>query len=336
MAATFRGDQAQDQAKKLVQELRLRLKVTAYTYEKSFDFSKPEHGIGFNRDGTPITMRYQDAKVINEVAVLVGDFTTIDDLAGQKTLKRIKAYDPDCMKSEQAKKAQPQNAFQQLEQTIMPVSGTSKIGPLAQAFMAPNPLLPRRFFANHGVDKFVLDLNKDVPNSLLDCPGKYTVCIATFRGTVLMDQKKIAEVENGKNLPDQLVQAAEKAHKLTTWLRSNPYGNQLWQAYEFHDRDKSIVCVGSFDSLGNPRPDGTLEIDPQIQRIITTFGLDQTASITGAQSRAKVVDVNYPSGTPAAQRKSPDLVLFDIVPKPMEVPRRSISADYQHTLRKDL
>src|SRR5262249_37481793 len=159
------------------------LKANAYTYEKSFDYSKPEHGIGLNRDGTPIKMRYQDAKVVTEVAVLVGDFTTIDDPAGQKMLKRIKGYDPDCMKTEESKKAQPQNAFQQLEQTIVPVSGTQKQAALAQAFMAPNPLLPHEFFANHGVDKFVLDLNKDVPNSLLDCPGKYTVCIATFRGT---------------------------------------------------------------------------------------------------------------------------------------------------------
>ena len=120
-----------------------------------------------------------------------------------------------------------------------------------------NPLLPHEFFAGKGVDKLVLEMNKDVPDSLLDCPGKFSIQVATFTGTVLIDQKKVAEVEQGKPMKSQLVEAAEKAHKVTLELRRKGY-----EAYEFHDRDKSIVCVGSFDSVGALRPDGVFVIDP--------------------------------------------------------------------------
>ena len=39
-----------------------------------------------------------------------------------------------------------------------------------------------------------------------------------------------------------LEEAAENAHILTESLRQQGY-----EAYEFHDRDQSIVTVGSFD-----------------------------------------------------------------------------------------
>ncbi len=82
-------------------------------------------------------------------------------------------------------------------------------------------------------------MNKDVPNSLLDCKGQYTVKVATFTGAVLLDQKKIEEVEHGKRMASRLAEAAEKAHKLTTALREKGY-----DAYEFHDRESSIVVRG--------------------------------------------------------------------------------------------
>ncbi len=72
MAYTFRGEKAPEQAKQLAYELRSKYKLPAYTYERTFDFSKPERGIGFNPDGSPKMMRYQQGGVIKEVAVLVG------------------------------------------------------------------------------------------------------------------------------------------------------------------------------------------------------------------------------------------------------------------------
>ena len=341
MATTFQGDNAREQARRLVYELRSTYRLPAYTYEKAFDFTKPERGIGFNPDGTPKTMRYQQAQVIKEVAVLVGDYDTVDDPTAQRVLKKIKEMDPDCMKGDQAKKTQSLSAIRQLEKSLIPASATSepaKKGPLARAFIATNPLLPREYFANRGVDKFVLELNKDAQYSLLDCPGKYTICIATFSGAAVINQKDVAAIEKKeKQLPDRLAEAAEKAHKLAEWLRTNPFAGQHWDAYEFHDRDKSIVCIGAFNSLGSKRPDGTLDVDPRIQQVLNSFGNDQALTASGARDlKGKAIDVAYPAGTAASLRKKPDLILLDLAPKPIEVPRRSISADYQHSLRSDL
>jgi hypothetical protein len=341
MATTFQGDNARQQARQLVYELRSRYRLPAYTYEKAFDFTKPERGIGFNPDGTPKKMRYQQAQVIKEVAVLVGDYDTVDDPTAQKVLKKIKEMEPDCMKSDQAKKTQSLSAIRQLEKSLLPASATSepiKKGPLARAFVATNPLLPREYFANRGVDKFVLELNKDAQYSLLDCPGKYTICIATFSGAAVINQKDVAAIEKKeKQLPDRLVDAALKAHKLTEWLRSNPFAGQQWEAYEFHDRDKSIVCVGAFNSVGSTRPDGTLDLDPRVQQVLNSFGNDHALTAAGVRDlKGKAIDVAYPAGTAANLRKKPDLILLDLAPKPIEVPRRSISADYQHSLRSDL
>jgi len=311
--------------------------VPAYTYEKTLDLTKPERGLGVNARGGPKLMKYQNGKVVREVAVLMGDFDTVDDSTAQKLLKKLKDWQPESLRSEQPQTGQQGGTLQKLEKSLVPASaGRSDKGPLAHAMMATNPLLPREYFASRGVDKVVLDLNKDARNSLLDCPGRYTICVATFTGTVLIDQKKIAEVERGKAVPDRLVEGEEKAHKLTEWLRSNRYGSQVWDAYEFHDRDKSIVCVGSFNSLGSMRPDGTLELDPRVQEILNTFGNDQALTLAGGEKHGKAIDVAYPAGTPARLRKKPELILFDLVPKPMEIPRRSISADYQRSMRSDL
>ena len=65
-------------------------------------------------------------------------------------------------------------------------------GPMGAAFVTRNPLLPEELFVAKGIDPFVYEMNKDLPHSLLKCPGKYTVRIASFRG---IDTMKPAEFE---------------------------------------------------------------------------------------------------------------------------------------------
>ncbi len=281
---------------------------------KTYDFTQHVQGRGLDPHGRPKVMRYQQAEMLKEVAVLVGDYNTVDDPAAQKTLVKIKQMQPDALRDAGSEANQPISAFRQLQQPFLPADSSKKIkGPMAHAFIATNPLLPPEFFASKGVDKLVLDMNKEVPNSLLDCKGQYTVKVATFTGAVILDQKKIEEVEHGKHMASRLAEAAEKAHKLTTALREKGY-----DAYEFHDRESSIVCVGSFDSVGAQNIDGKLNINPTIQKIMKTFGAEP-ASLTGGAVKPKSVD-----GIP-----------LDIQPTPIEVPRRSISTDYQRSMLSD-
>ncbi|HEY2828357.1 MAG TPA: hypothetical protein VGJ04_12220 [Pirellulales bacterium] len=303
MAYTCRGEKSGEQAQQLVYELRSKYKLPAYTYERTFDFTKPERGLGFNPDGSPKKMRYQQGGVIKEVAVLVGDYDTVDDSGAQTVLKKIKKLQPASI--------HPENPIPGAD-----AADSKKLLPMQQAMVVTNPLLPHEFFAGKGVDKLLLEMNKDVPNSLLDCPSKFSIQVATFTGTVVIDQKKVAEVENGKPMKSQLAEAAEKAHKVTLELRRKGY-----EAYEFHDRDKSIVCVGSFDVVGGMRPDGTFVIDPIVQKIIDTFGDEQALQAhSGVKAKSIAID-GFPVRIP-----------FDVTPKPVEVPRRSLSADYQRSM----
>jgi hypothetical protein len=302
MAATFHGDDAQQQAQQLVFELRSRFSLPAYTYEKTFDYTKPEQGRGLTPEGRPKMMHYQQATVMKEVAVLVGDYQTVDDDNAQKVLTTLKKLDSAALHSQPSAAAKSE-------------AGSDNKNPMRHALVVTNPLLPREYFAAKGVDKFVQDMNKDVPYSLLDCPGKYSVKVATFTGAAEIDPMRIRAMEQQKdNSKSKLAEAAEKAHTLTTLLRQKKY-----EAYEFHDRQSSIVCVGSFEAIGAPRPDGKIEIDPTIHKILNVFGADQTGLSTGTPLKPKTVGS----------------VALDIQPMPVEVPRRSISADYQRSMRDE-
>jgi hypothetical protein len=206
----------------------------------------------------------------------------------------------------------------QLHQALLPDDDERKFyGPMGHAFITANPLIPQEYFAPKGLDKLVLDMNKGLKHSLLECPGKYTVKVATFTGKVVIDQKKIVQIESGAHFESELDRAAEKAHKLCALLRKEGA-----EAYEFHDRYQSIVTVGSFNSVGTPRADGKIEINPAMFRIIQTYGAETTT--TPGQSQPNV-------GKPKVRTHEGKRLVLDISPIPVEVPKRSIAADYGRT-----
>ena len=188
-------------------------------------------------------------------------------------------------------------------------------GPMRNAFITMNPLLPPDYYSAKGVDKFVLEINKGVKYSLLDCPGKYTVKVATFTGGVTIDQGVIQKIEQGKQFKSRLAEAADRAHRLTMALRAKGV-----PAFEFHDRYQSIVTVGSFQSVGTRQPDGKIDLDPGLHAIMEKYGADK--KIVPGQAAPQV-------GAP----KSEANIAFDIQPMPVEVPKRSISADYARATR---
>lgn len=322
MAATFSGEKAQEQAKELVYELRSRYKLAAFTHEVVFDYTKPTEFRGVNRYGSTKKGAYARKKKIDEFAVLAGEFSSIEDPAAQKTLEKLKKASIDCMdlnkRHSEGKKDYRSLGYLRslLDSEAEKVKSQKGIaaqqrGPLARAFITSNPLLPKEYFApKQGVDKFVLELNEDLEHSLLTCPGKYTVKVATFNGHVEIDQKKIEQLLNGKKMPSRLEQAALMAHTLTLALRKKGF-----EAYEFHDRFSSIVTVGSFDSVGTPRADGKTEINPAAYKVMVTFGAEKQNAL-GQQIPG------------AVQAKTFDGVPCDAQPMLVHVPHRSISADY--------
>jgi hypothetical protein len=294
LATTFRGEGARDDARRLAQELRRVHKLKAYTHEKSFDYTGTQPGLGLNPDGSPKKMRYANAENVVEVAVLVGDFATVDDARGQKILAKVKSLRPEALTGNSGKS----QSFSDFRKMVGLERNTTK-PPMHLAFMIPNPLLPEEFFSRQQVDRFVLDMNADVSDSLLDCPGLYSVRVATFTGSGTFDQKAIAAGEKDVELEGRLVQAAEKAHRLTVALRKAG-----WEAWEYHDRESSIVCVGSLDTKTVPGPQGTATVHPEIVRIVRELGPDPTRLATGVVLPRTI-----------------DGVMLDVQPAPIQVPR---------------
>lgn len=294
LAATFRGEGAREDARRLVQELRRDHKLRAYTHEKAFDYTGQQQGLGLNPDGTPKKMRYANAAEVVEVAVLVGDFASFDDQRGQKMLGTIKGLHPKALAGDAGKS----RSFSDFRKMIGLDRNSAK-GPMHLAFVIPNPLLPEDYFSRQEVDKFVVEMNSDVTHSLLDCPGRYSVRVATFTGAGTFDQKAIASGEDEVKLESRLVEAADKAHRLTEALRRSG-----WQAWEFHDRESSIVCVGCIDQLAVPQAGGASVVHPEVARIVRELGPDPDKLAVGT-----VVP------------RSIEGVLLDVKPRPIDVPR---------------
>ena len=316
MAASFAGDGAERDAWDLVQELRGDFKLPAYIHRKRFDFSQPVEGLGLNRYGERKLMRYRQQGAYDEWAVLIGDFDAVDNPAIEKTLKKMKYARPESLQLQTGEGRETTQRFAGLRAIYRRMnSDESKRnkGPMGNAFVTRNPLLPKEFFAPEGIDKFVWAINKKVKHSLLNCPGKFTVRVATFRGNVVIDQRRIKEINDGDGMVSRLAAAAAKAHRVTEALRAKGV-----EAYEFHDRHDSIVTIGSFNSIGQPMENGRTEINPAIHQIMVTYGGQQEqipgAAVTGV-SPARV-----------------DGITLDVQPIPVEVPRYSLGSDYAHSL----
>jgi len=345
LCATFRGQDAARQANDLVYELRKVYRLNAYVYVKNFDISGQLKNIGFSPDKHSV--EYRDGKMIpkeleiealagkkfQEIAVVVGDFPEMDDSRTQKALNAVKYMKPKSLDvswnettsqtmgqlRERVRKVSAEDvakAKQHLERTgrkdTMQFPDWDKMGPMRQAFVIPNPLLPDEYFESQTIDKKILKYNRDLrlKYSLLKNPKPYSVRVATFRGSSTFQQNKTEKIDD-KKTGKKLVIAAAKAHRLTLELRKMNI-----EAYEFHDRFESYVCVGGFDWVKDETKvdrNGYVQANPEIAAIIKSYG-------------AEVSDLPQMELRNAAQPKSlPKLrslgILFDVQPIPVAVPR---------------
>lgn len=286
MVASLYGGRAPEKADELAEEVRKKLKIPAYTLGMQTDFGGsvgPGDQLPY---GPPDQVKYRE---FYQVAVLAGNYESIDDSKAQRDLKRVKTFAPKSV----------------LEMGVKaPAAGALKgriRGPLWKAFLTTNPIAPKEKLRPNKLDPLLLEMNQDGPYSLLDCPGKYTVQVATFRGAEMVqvlgkprtqqEQKRLlAEWMSFSQNPEKhakLPQAAVDSFELTKALRQHGY-----EAYVFHDRDCSVVTVGSF---------GTLD-DPRLKRHMQIFAIDR-------------------SGPNAGKQKQLGKWGFDPVPVPIFVPR---------------
>jgi len=301
MCASFAGEDGMHQARQLAGELTSQHNLTTYVYQHEFDieeqltskgYRQPSVANGVNAAG-PAKRKLASGGQFDEVAVLIGDFPAVDDGYAQKVLAAVKAYQPQFNVS--AADAATDSVGDRVKAFRDGLKNESETtvrgdGPLRSAFLMPNPLLPDAYFNRNTVDEFVYKMNKGTKYSLLKNPGSYTVRVATFSGgTKMLNDSvsdKLREMKGGSLFRKSkkvsgLETALLKATVLTKYLRKH----EKLEAYEFHDRDSSYVCVGSFDWA--TRQSGTrTETNSELREVVQkfTFGMQEA---NGRELKAK-------------------------------------------------
>jgi hypothetical protein len=219
-------DRAMKAADELVHELRLK-GIPAYVYAQE---AKIERIKTLNRLGQ------EDRRVFaaqrNDIGILAGNYDSVDDKVAQRTLKFIKEFRPAVLEK-------------------AGVGSQSKgAGPLNKAFLTANPMLSQVAFAAmvRAKDPLIAKLNSGVDNSLLSNPGKYSLVVASFYGKSQVKPTRFADFEKNLAGSEKLDQAGMDAWQLCQAMRQ-----QKLEAWVYHDRFRSIVTVGSFDTATDPR-----------------------------------------------------------------------------------
>ncbi len=345
-AASFDGPGAREKADALAADLRRDHGLPAFIMNKKFDFTELMLGSGIREDGRQKVMKYRDRKVVESYAVLVGEFDSMESPALKSTLDVVKASKPKSLATPVTEAEKQDAANVKVFRNLLRTAAKDKTpGPLETAFVTRNPLLPIDFFQAPEMEKFVYDLNRDPgynEHSLLDCKGKYTVRVMTFRGE---DQfvswgRGPAGGKEDPDKPSALEYAAEQAYLATKALRQVGI-----EAYQYHDRTQSIVTVGSFDELGTTDAENKFVYSPQIQAVVAKFGPSSKVRDTSefglnfgpAIQPRLLFDVvpqkSIPELSQGTRKEQLDYfkklsVGFDVRPTPMAVPRYHSSRIY--------
>ena len=305
LASTFVGNDSKRRAEQLAAEIRSEFRLPAFIYKEKFDFTQSP---GLAATGRK-RLRYANEYQYEAYAVLVGEYDTFDHPSVDRDLKKLKSANlkvfrqPDIASETDAKT--PVTTVKAIHKFLTERgSKDKKRGPMSNAFVTRNPMLPEEFFAAPQVDSFVQQLNEGNEFSLLKCKGRYTVVVRTFEGLgTFVDGKKDKEFVPSIERLDKFAVAA---NKMVKELRKKGE-----EAYEFHDRHRSLVTVGSFDHLGREMPGGGFEYSPEIREVMkkySAFNNQHARSINGSQAVAAHHIAMIP---------------FDVQPKPIAIPKKS-------------
>lgn len=240
------GMTAEQAAAELVYELREQ-GIPAYTFSQDAVLGEIDTKNRLGRDDHRIYAAQRDM-----ICVLAGNYDSIEDKEGQKTLKRVKRFHPQFLKSTRS------GAILRLD--------AAQRGPLAGAFMTINPLLKPEDVVQRTVDKETKYLNTGIQYPLVKTAGRYTVRVATFEGksatplgsSAFRDKESEFDANLRKSERYNIVRAGEDAEQLAAYLRNkgrNVAGADpvLYEAYVYHDKFQSIVTIGGFESPDDPR-----------------------------------------------------------------------------------
>jgi hypothetical protein len=239
------GLSAWEAADKLVYELR-RKGIPAYTFLQSMEVGKlDDYSSGVTGQSTRKFISRHEA-----VAVLAGNFRSPDQNDPKNSAKAMLNY----IKND----FRPSFLTDKKHGGIFAIT-PGRPSPLNRAHMTVNPVKSASSVKRHTVDSLVRKLNSNMEYSLLKNKGKYTLRVATFRGSAILQidhgTSEKADRQFQKVFGSNLDESGTRAWELTEGLRSASRAgyDRSFEAYVFHDRYESYVTIGSFDSPNDPR-----------------------------------------------------------------------------------
>ncbi|MBC7816761.1 MAG: hypothetical protein IAG10_07730 [Planctomycetaceae bacterium] len=229
------GPNKEQAANDLVYELRKK-GIPAYTYEQKEEIL-PLSTI--SRGGKSVRREVKSKD--HRICVVAGNYQSSEDNLAQKTMNWIKTFNP--------KELSDHAVFH-------PTPGRPSV--LSGAFLTINPMLSAEEIAQRKIDPLLLQLNAGRKYSLLGNPEKYTLVVASFRGKAqLISKPSDNDFEIGKSLDE----AGRNAEILCHALRErNLHRGRQYDAYVWHERERSLVCVGGFNSDKDPTVPRTYEL----------------------------------------------------------------------------
>ena len=299
--ASLYGKAAVPAADALIYELR-RTGIPAYAFS-----NRGAKSLVQTRDRLGRKSRGRLTQQRAAVSVIAGNFSSVDSWAAQQTLKFVKRMSPKSITGGVYQKTRGRpNAF----------SG---------AFLIRNPLLPAS--ANKAIDPIILHLNRGQPSTLLGNRGQYTLVVASYHGNskvVRPGESNLKRSLLNFKVGNSLDLAASKARQLAAILRNRKYLSRLGRdnprlvrlvssgrlnAFVLHERYRSIVTVGEFNS----------PTDPGIKDLVDLFKAKQRSDPYTGLSTLSPEYILVPGRD--SSRPPSEVLIFDFEPMLIPVPR---------------
>ena len=237
--ASFAGGGADAEARQLVETLRTKYRFNAFVHKEHYDFSDSVNGKGFDKHGRPKKMRFASDHAYDEVAVLVGDYESINDPKMQKQMQAIKYATAAELQLKGSKDSPTTRRFaglRSIQKKLTNRDEKRQKGPLGNAFATRNPMIPREATAPSGIDRLLVDINKGVEYSLLDNPPNtpYVSLRSVVRSSLTRRRSKRSKRTSARQtnastkrmrrprvLPRYCVQEASRLMYITTATRAS-------------------------------------------------------------------------------------------------------------------
>ncbi len=249
-ATCFVGPQAPKLAREMVYEIRSRFGVPAYVMDKGEEERRKERERlkKIHEEYGDNTSRLKTIRIQEECAVLVGGFK--NEESASKALKQVKAWpmpknkelmpvitDTNYVPDKFEEKAETRGAY---------------VSPYVMAFVVHNPTIPVEKKVDPKMEAFMRRINAHEKYSVYGCRKPWTLVVAQFQGVSVIQTQAANEsfIERlfSSSKGESLSASALNADNMCEALRKSRL-----DAYVLHTTWGSVVCVGGFASLDDPK-----------------------------------------------------------------------------------